>query len=242
MSQIPRDQKGRTGFEGAFQKAVIRFIQRHCQRHSGVNEQRRAGQVREQGVDAGGLETEFRAMEDLLVLSQDGWRDAEVDTLHQGQRHEHGRDAAWFQGGGDEHVGIVDHPHGQDTCGRCSSRTAAISASISSNDRRDAPLRRACSCNAARDSGVWAMACKKSSTPRMTAVASPFLVTRNRSWCLETRSRIWPNCVRARKAGRLLVKNLVSGSGIGTLSLINPCMHSWIQYAEKSDGCQRASY
>ena len=115
MPQIPRHQKRRAGFEGAFQKAVVRLIRSHRKRHGGVNQQGRAGQVLQQGVDAGGLKTEFRAMEDLPVLGQDGRGHAQVHALGQGQCHQHSWGAARLQGSGDEHVGVVDHPHGQGT-------------------------------------------------------------------------------------------------------------------------------
>ena len=83
--------------------------------YSGVNQQGRAGQVLQQEGDAGGLKAEFRTMENLPVLSQDGGGHTQVHTLRQGQRHEHSREAPRLQDGGDEHVGVVDHPHGQDT-------------------------------------------------------------------------------------------------------------------------------
>ena len=49
------------------------------------------------------------------VLGQDGGGHAQVHTLRQRQRYEYGRDAARLQGSGDEHVGVVNHSHGQDT-------------------------------------------------------------------------------------------------------------------------------
>ena len=52
MSQIPRDQKGRAGFNGAFQKAIIRLIRGHRQIPGRVHQQGRAGQMLQQGVDA----------------------------------------------------------------------------------------------------------------------------------------------------------------------------------------------
>src|SRR5207237_10644345 len=62
---------------------------------------------------------------------------------------------------------------------------------------------------AANSGGIFTTACKKSSTPRMTALASPFFVTTNRSRLPETRSRICPNWVRAMNAGKLLVTSFL---------------------------------